>query len=260
MEWLCILSGNTIDYYYDKWSPTDRQPRPELPLTEALPLDFRSAEDYFLGHFLSVRRTTPYDVVPPPARLDDAAVKTLVRTLRKKSWLFTDWLMTYKSFHEGLGGPPSWDWAGTSDQRLLHDLTLLPILTEKILLDVTSTTSTIGAAPEFRDLVKDTTRRLEAVKPEFAGAWQLASAHWQTHTLLKSFPPDPFGTLRALAVGGQPVPAALAKALLFFGLSRNYFAHHFYKHHQLVGTAEGGSLMAGIITTTLYLTAPACGI
>ncbi|HEX9688636.1 MAG TPA: hypothetical protein VGB47_06170, partial [Thermoanaerobaculia bacterium] len=107
MEWLCILGGKTIDHYYDLWRPEDWEPRPELSLTEALPLDFRGAEDYFLTHFLRVRRTTPYDSIPPPARLQDGEVTKLVRVLRKKSWMFTDWLLTYRRFHEALGGPPA---------------------------------------------------------------------------------------------------------------------------------------------------------
>jgi hypothetical protein len=88
----------------------------------------------------------------------------------------------------------------------------------------------------------------------------LASPHWYQYTNLKAKPVDPFGVLHALTIAGPDAPAALAKAILFFGLSRNYFAHHFYQHRKLIGTPNGGALMAGVITTTLYLAAPYCGI
>jgi hypothetical protein len=227
IDWLYHLTGNTVEHYYDKWSHQGREPRAWASLEEALPLDFRISEQFFFSHFLSVRHV--YDLIPAPARLSDDEIVRLLKTLREKTWLTIDWLGRYQSLHEALGGPPSWDWAGISPNNLLHDFTLLAIYAEKI-LEQHST----GTGLDVKPLVGQLARRLEESDKQFVGAWGIAEKHWSAFTNLKAKPLDPFGDLLKLQLTGTGTAVGLARSLLFFGLSRNYFAHHSYQHSRLI--------------------------
>jgi hypothetical protein len=255
IEWLYYLTGKTYDDYCDLWTMPDSRSRTGRSLSKALPVQGRVAEEYFLRHFNRVRGG--YDLIPPPDKLTDDEVAKLVRALRHRTYLFADWLKRYQAFHEGLVGAPSWDWAGITEDRLFDDLALMVLFTEKVLDIAAPAGTTTGTYKSVKDLLKASTARLEATDHRFKGAWQLASTQWKAYTSLRNKPTDPFGALRTVKLNGPETPAALAKAVLFFDLGRNYFAHHSYLNQNLIQTPNGGALFAGIVTTTLYLTGPA---
>lgn len=253
VEWLHTLTGNTLEHYYDAWSGGGREPRSVLTLEEALPQEARTAESYFLDHFIRVRGA--YEKLPDPVRLTDAEVAQVVRALHKKTFLTTDWLLNYKRLHIALRGAPDWDWAGVSENTIILDFTLLALFAEKILEKMSPQP---GWDP--KPLVGHFCRLLEAKDPRFTGAWNLAAPLWKDHTYLRKQPPDPFGTVMRLSLNGSPAAAELARALLMFGLTRNYFGHQSYLDDKLIQTPEGGAALGGVVTTLLYLAAVPCGI
>lgn len=253
VEWLHLLTGNTIEHYYDVWANRDRRPRNVLALEEALPQEFRSAEQYFLSHFLAVRGS--YDHLPATVRLTDAEVAQVLKSLRAKTPIVTDWLLNYQRLHEALGGPPAWDYADVTPNTILHDFTLLALFAEKILEALSTQTG-----PDVMGLAREFCQGLESKDNRFAGTWQLAATNWKQQTQLRSKPGDPFGDLIRLPLIGSAEAVNLARALLFFGLARNYFGHHSYLDGALLNTPEGGAAVSGVVTTTLYLTAVPCGV
>ncbi len=253
VEWLHLLTGNTIEHYYDVWANRDRQPRNVLALEEALPQEFRSAEQYFLGHFLAVRGS--YDHLPTAVRLADAEVGQVLKSLRARTPIVTDWLLSYQRLHEALGGPPPWDYADVTPNTIMHDFTLLALFAEKILEALSMQTG-----PDVMWLAREFCQALEAKDNRFVGTWQLAATNWKQHTQLRSKPGDPFGDLIRLPLTGGAESVSLARALLFFGLARNYFGHHSYLDGTLLNTPQGGAAVSGVVTTTLYLTAVPCGV
>jgi hypothetical protein len=253
IEWLHILTGKTIEHYYDVWANRGRQPRNVLALEEALPQEFRSAEQYFLNHFVAIRGA--YDHLPAAVRLTNPEIADVLKRLRRKTPIVTDWLINYQRMHEALAGPPAWDYADVTPNTIMHDFTLLALFAEKMLEALSS-----GVKESVKELVRSFCEALEAKDQRFVGAWQIAAHHWKDRTQLKSKPCDPFGDIERLRLAGSPEAVGLARALLFFGLTRNYFGHHTYLDSKLLGPPDGGAAVRGVVTATLYLTAVPCGV
>jgi hypothetical protein len=252
IEWLCILTGRTGEEWFDRWSPGRRWkgPRP-LPLVDAVPYEPFAAETYFVEHFGRVRGG--YDLVRGPARIAPDAVLPLVRWLRDQTWVVGAWMRLYRELHDALQGAPSWDWIGGAMPDVVERLVLFALTGEKVLNDVWRLIAPPASpVPDVKAVLKTLALRVEQVDVRFRGAWALAATRWTEFTDLRTRPAKPFDRVRNEPLG-DGAPAALARALLGFGVARNYGAHHTYLDGRLVQTPEGKLFVGAVTTTVLYL-------
>lgn len=250
LEWLLIISGRKIDYYYDLWAHSRQNP----PLEEAFPLRLWVGESYFCKHFGAVRGAY-YRSLPDGLRFRAESLKPLARRLRNRTRLAVDWMSAYKRLHESLRPDDSPDWAGIKEQETLRHFLLLTLLSEKMLLSLMLSRGGRGSkAPGFQKLICVCVKNLERRDRRLRGTWGFIKANWN-YTDLRQMPVDPFLQIEGLSIPGTSEQIGLAKAVLGFAAARNYFAHHYYHDQKLIGSASGAAAASAVIVATLFLSA-----
>ncbi len=256
VEWLCLLTENTLDHYFDLWRYQDRQTQQWAELRAVLPFEYFSAREKFL-------ELTPYYLkdfnarLEPKFQLEGAALLARVDLIRTRNRHFNRLTMAFKNLHDEM--------AGNLNDRALIDFRERDPLAHYLLV-------AICAEKCFRE---ELTRidKLKDIKPEkeqgmFKYLLMLVKSSGFSHqatiaglnegknkkiSQLHDTPENVISQIRALSYGEAGNELPLAQAMICCEVARNYFAHHDYLDDKLLEDADSRFLLGGILMAVLTL-------
>lgn len=254
VEWLCYLSGKTLDDFLDQWRYRDYfGQRDWAELHTVLPFEFFTNRQQCL-------RDAPYylknynQLLPESERLEDERLTVLVDGLRSINYQFDSFLGAFRQFHEDLSY--RFDTKGSLDFRELRPLdhySLLAIRAEgsfRYAMDRDGSLANIIPKNQNLPAYISHLARKRGVSKRAVDCFLLKE---RLYTRLHHEPQDPIGEIINLTPGFGPREDYLIKAFLCCSLARNYFAHHHYLDAELVRSEKSAFLLSGILVTVLYL-------
>lgn len=250
-EWLCYLSGNTLDYFLDSWQYIHKGQEEWAQLHEVLPHEFFTDRQHFLQdapYYLSAYN----NLLPDPDRLENESLKELVDRLRSVNYPFDSFLGAFRQLHEELSYRTEED--GGLDFRELRPLDYYSIPAMRAEVSMRYAMQKSGLLKHIRGTPGLTTyivalaqRRLS----EEAIRW--FKSNERKYTQLHNEPSDPIGAIMSALPNLGPKNDYLVRAFLCCVLARNYFAHHHYLDHELLRSEKSAFMLSGILVTVLFL-------
>jgi hypothetical protein len=254
IEWLCLLSGNLLEFYLDLWSyPPSRQSDGTAELVEVLPYEFYTDRISFFRnapHYLSAYNATLLE----EHQLGGEKLKGVVDSLRAKNYPFGSFLRSFSEMHSCLTYKfEDFGKIDFKERKPLDYFALVAIRAEACLM------SPLLESKELDDPTKPL-KRLEDYILHHAQQRQLSASAIDTFqanikiTKLHKRPDDAITRIIALSPPQlTPYERYMAQAFLCCVLARNYFAHHFYNDKKLLRDDESAFLLGGVLVTVLYL-------
>lgn len=252
VEWLCYLSGKTLDDFLDEWRYRDYFGLREwAELHTVLPFEFFTDRQYFLRDAPEYLKNYN-QLLPESQRLEGERLAALVDKLRTTNYPFGSFLGAFRQMHEELSY--RFDTKGSLDFRELRPLdyySLLAIRAEQVLRYA------IDQNPRAAAKKLDNLREYIAHFAAKQGLPQRAIKYFcdQDRALnkLHDVPQDPIGKIMTLTPGFGPREDYVVKAFLSCTLARNYFAHHYYLDRELLRSEKSALMLSGILVTVLSL-------
>lgn len=253
VEWLCYLTGKTLDYFLDEWSYRDYfGQRKWAELHTVLPHEFFiDRKQFFLlvPHYLKSYNS----LLPVTEQLEGERLIALVDRLRSTNYPFGSFLGAFRQLHDELGH--RYDKKGELDFRELRPLdyySLLAIRAEQVLRYAIDQDE--QAVAKKLDNLREYIAHFAAKQGLPQRAIEYFCSQDKDLTRLHDVPQDPIGRIMALTPGFRPREDYLVKAFLSCTLARNYFAHHHYLDGQDLPQSEKSAFMlSGILVTVLSL-------
>ncbi len=249
VEWLCFLTGNTIDTYFRKWKYDSFSPRSWVELKTALPFEYKKSLDYFLD-LAPLYLKDINEKLPERDRLDTNELKELIEGLFKKSIGFRRFCRAFKNLH---------DYIDLNDEVDLRDFDaffdhflLLALRTETILYELADQDNLTNNKGCFQNFLKNILLKPGSLKVGVDLAMQL----WKNCTSLKRQPSNPFQVIqeeiRLKRCDNEPAKI-FAEQFLIAGMMRNYFAHHHYLDKMMAERKHAAQGLVSLLVTVLFL-------
>ncbi|OCC15403.1 hypothetical protein DBT_1150 [Dissulfuribacter thermophilus] len=251
VEWLCTLSGESIDTYFKKWRYPDRSQREWAELKTALPFEYKETIDYFL--YLAPHYLEKFNKgLSKRERLQGEKLEDLIKKLFREYPAFRRFCRAFYKLHDYTKMKDEIDFREFN--AFLDYFLLLALRTEIVLL---------AFADSGLDLDKDTSLRVLLMSLSSSlrsgsvkTGVNLAIQHWKKCTSLKTRPPDPFQVIKNkiqnLSCRDQGAKK-IAEYILTAGMLRNYFAHHNYFDHVMVKREYAAKGLTSLLVTVLFL-------
>jgi hypothetical protein len=253
VEWLCSFSGQTLDFYLDKWRHKHWGEGSFRELRKVLPLESFSARDDFVK--LAPMYLKPYnDAVPANQALTEESLKERVDRLRTTNYPFGSLLRAFRQLHEALTFRANdWKKLDLRERRPVDYYLLLAIRVEAVLRYSLQESGALSSMADSELSLKGYILR-QAKKLELSDQ---ALDHFQRaerrYTNLRAAPPSPIAEVMSLTSDLDAKEHYLVQAFLCSVLARNYFAHHYYLDGELLRSKESQFLLGGILVTALCL-------
>lgn len=253
MEWLCILSDKTFDYYLDKWQYDTLGQKEWAELHKILEYEFFTDKKFFLKT-APIYLKTYNALLPEVEQLGGERLKQITDQLRNNNYPFGSFLGAFRQLHDELGY--NHNPKGGLDFRELRPLdyySLLAIRAEGCLrYAMEQDGSLANIKPDNQGLKK----YIECLAKQ-RGLSDAVLACFKGHlkaTQLHATPVNPIGEIMALKTGLSDKEHYLVQAFLCCELARNYFAHHNYlDYKELPRSDKSEFLLSGILSAVLYL-------
>ncbi len=249
VEWLCFLTGNTIDTYFRKWQYNSRSPEVWVELKTALPFEYKKSLDYFLD-LAPIYLKDINEKLPEGERLEANELKELVEGLFTNSLGFRRFCRAFKNLHDYIHSKGEVD-LRDFDAFLDHFL-LLALRTETILFELVDKAKLSNKDACFRNFFKNILLKSGSVKIGVDRAMQL----WKNCTSLKRQPPNPFQVIQKeiqLKNWANEPAKIFAEQFLIAGMMRNYFAHHHYLDKMIAERKYAAKGLVSLLVTVLFL-------
>ena len=249
VEWLCLLTGNTLDTYLDLWQYTHGGQERWAELKAVLPFEFYSDREYFL-------QVAPFYLadfnkkLPNSKRLEDARLHAVVEGIRTRNRHFNSFLGSFRKLHEALGAKPALP--GGIDFRNRNPLDyylLLAIRAEQCLRSELLRRDCLGD----NDSLELYLRQLAKEIGLDGKAKACFDSHRKTVADLKEMPTDFIDSISRLNTSNERTQIPLGQAMLYCLAARNYFAHHDYLDAELLNEQSSQFLLGGVLLSVLTL-------
>lgn len=252
VEWLCHLTGKTIDDFLDAWKYEGYYGQREwAQLVDVLPYaSYRNKQTFLRNAPIYLKNYNSR--VPEAKRLIDRRLEERVNGLLRQSRAFGSFVYAFAQMHEALTHTvESFNRIDFSERRPLDFYLMLAIVPEVAFREALRSRKKLRTNGK-RDGLKAYIDQL-ASDAGYRKACQTFPAHWDLLTKLDGEPEGRLGEIANLLTGLPPAEDYLAKAFLFCGFARNYFAHHDYLGPRLLRDEHAGLLFSGVLVTLLVL-------
>lgn len=252
MEWLCYLSGKTLDHFLDEWQCAHRGQEKWAQLHTILPFEFFTDRKYFLEiapHYLA----TYNSLLPEAERLEGTNLKGTVDRIRSMNYPFDSFLSAFRQLHEELSyGHDRNGGLYFRELRPLDYYSLLALRAEGSMRNALEGSGRLAQIPPKKHVLTTYIADLAGQR----GLCDKAIACFlqkKSHTDLKATPAHPIHDIRMLAPKIGALEDCLIRAFLCCVLARNYFAHHYYLDRELLHSDQSEFMLSGILVTVLHL-------
>lgn len=256
VHWLCMLTGNTLDYYFDLWRYPTRSSEKWAELHAVLPFEYYEIRDKFL-QLAPIYLKQFNERLPERYRLDEESLRASVDGIRVKSRHFNVFMGAFKKLHDELGGDrkPT-DVLDFRERQPLDYYLLLAIKAEVCMREELRNHGKLNQP----NGIPVNEHGLEAYLKALGRRAGLddRSITFFDHSLkhcknLRGEPKDAILRVQALKSDDQADQFALIQAMVCCELARNYFAHHDYMDAKLLNDPESQFLLGGILICVLVL-------
>lgn len=256
VEWLCLITGKTLDDYLDLWQYTHLGQLRWATLKSVLPFEYYTDREYFLRqapHYLSDFNKR----LPKTDCLEGEHMNAAVNGISSKNRHFNSFLSSFRKLHYELSSQPKQPGAIDFRNRSPLDYYLLLAIRAE---------TCFRAELQARGKLGDN-GSLEFYMRQLAteiGLDGKATACFESHHKkvknLKGMPPDFIEGISALVGANGCSQAPLGQAMLCCLAARNYFAHHDYRDAALLSEKSSQFLLGGVLLAVLTLLNgdPAC--
>lgn len=249
VEWICLLTGKTLDDYLDLWRHAHFGQMQWAQLKSVLPFEYYTDREYFL-------RQAPYYLkdfntrLTKKYRLENEHLATVVKGISRKSRHFNSFLSSFRKLHEELGSKPKKP--GGIDFRNRSPLDyylLLAIRAETCCRAELQYCGKLGTNESLEFYLRQLSTEI--------GLDGKATACYESHLKkvsdLTEMPANFIERISALVTSNGCSQAPLGQAMLCCLAARNYFAHHDYHDDALLNDKSSQFLLGGILLAVLTL-------
>lgn len=253
VHWLCMLTGNTLDYYFGLWRDTTRQQQSWAELHSVIPFEYYANRDKFLQ--LAPTYLQPFnDRLPECYRLDGERLAAVVDTVRAHNRHFNSLMGAFRKLHHELTHDP--ERTGGIDFRERQPLDyylLLAIRAETCFRYELRRIDELDSIPKKDQGMGAYLRKLGAQAGLDNESLTFFSQSVKNSEKLYVEPQRAIGQIIDLGGSAAPQQLALVQALVCCYVARNYFAHHDYLDDVLLTNRDSGFLLGGILVGVLVL-------
>lgn len=254
VEWLCYLSGKTLDDFLDEWRYRHYFGLREwAELHTVLPFEFFTDRQYFLRDAPEYLKNYN-QLLPESEQLEGERLTALVDGLRSTNYPFGSFLGAFRQMHEELSY--RFDTKGSLDFRELRPLdyySLLAIRAEGVFHYAMEKNGLLAKVKPDKRTLREYIVQLAVKRGISRKALDYFRVQDGIFTRLHHAPQDPIGTIMNLTPSLGPREDYLVKAFLCCTLARNYFAHHHYLDRALLRSEKSAFMLSGILVTVLNL-------
>ena len=249
IEWLCSLTGETIDTYFKKWRYPDRSQREWAELRKALPFEYNKTIEQF-SDLVPLYLKEINKKLPKKERLEGAKLDGLIKKLYKNHIAFRHFCRAFRKLHDYVTNESEIDFRELD--AFIDYFLLLAMRTETILFEFLNSPSGSGNHSSLKELLSQLSLKSGSVEIGVNLAKQL----WKECTSLKTRPPDPFriieNKIQVVSCRNQAAKK-IAEHILTAGMMRNYFAHHSYLDHMMAKREYAGRGLTSLLVMVLFL-------
>ena len=249
VEWICLLTGKTLDDYLDLWRHAHFGQMQWAQLKFVLPSEYYTDREYFL-------RQAPYYLkafntrLEKKYRLENEHLATVVKSISRKSRHFNSFLSSFRKLHEELGSKPKRP--GGIDFRNRNPLDYY------LLLAIRAETCfrfelKANDQPNREDKLELYLRQLAIKMGLESKAIGCFNTNQEEMTKLHDIPRNFIERIKHLAPEKGCSETPLGQAMLCCLAARNYFAHHDYHDDALLNDKSSQFLLGGILLAVLTL-------
>ena len=249
VEWLCLLTGKTLDDYLDLWQYTHFGQARWATLKSVLPFEYYTDREYFLRqapHYLSDFNTR----LPKHNSLEGERLAAATKRISSRNRHFNSFRSSFRKLHHELSSQPKQ--TGCIDFRNRSPLDyylLLAIRAETCFRSELEANGRLGdnGSLEFymRELAKEI--GLDGKSPASF------ESHHKKFTNLRKMPPNFIEDISELRQTDNCSSLPIGQAMLCCLAARNYFAHHDYRDEALLNEKSSGFLLGGVLLGVLTL-------
>jgi len=237
-EWLCIATTLGEDYYFNKWSPEDRQPRRWARLNDVIAyeeFDLRKTFLVFTKYYCEDIKVFGYA---------DNLERTYASLCEIDS--FAPWLRSFSGMHKSINHKSIIDF---KQPRIIDFLIVMTIRTEIIIRDMYIYHLKKKDSPDHLfDVFKGFARAL--MDKKWAKVFESLHSD-KARTKLNDKPENLFSNIDSIKHkdGWNEEMMCFYKQILKFVTSRNYFAHHSYKDEYI--NSSQSSIAADVLKSCI---------
>lgn len=251
VEWLCLLSGKTLEFYLDLWSYDTLGQRQWAELHAVLKFDFYSKRNSFLKVAPKYFQMYCKEFAEWAGYSGEKFV-ALVDRLRWNNEPFDSFIHAFWQMHEEMTFrlEPT-DRLGFRDRRPLDEYLILALRAEQCLMYAIEKDAGSEGQPQSLQgyIVQLASRRLgqkaiEQLKKKF---------YIEKITKLHNVEKLPVAAIMVMDTGLPSHEEYLVKAFLCCDVARNNFAHHYRFDKEVRKSKESGYMLTGVLVTMLYL-------
>ena len=249
VEWICLLTGKTLDDYLDLWRHAHLGQMQWAQLKFVLPFEYYTDREYFL-------RQAPYYLkdfntrLTKKYRLENEHLATVVGGISRKSRHFNSFLSSFRKLHEELGSRPQKP--GGIDFRNRSPLDYYLLLAIRAETCFRAELKANDDPKEEDKLDKYLIALANKMRLDSKAVGCFNTNHEQM-TKLHYIPPNFIEQISRLVPEKGCSTTPLGQAMLCCLAARNYFAHHDYHDDALLNDKSSQFLLGGILLAVLTL-------
>jgi hypothetical protein len=244
-----MLTGNTLDHYFDLWRHPTLSSESWAELHAVLPFEYYGIRHKFL-------KLTPFYLKPfnerlaEHHRLEGDRLTAMVDAARGKSRHFNVFMGAFKKLHDELGGDRNPNGVmDFRDRQPLDYYLLLAIKAEICFREELRETGILDSMDDQK--LSGYLKRLGVRAGLDETTIGLFNDSVKTYTKLHSEPMNGIRGIMNLGSKKPPEQVALVQAMICCELARNYFAHHDYMDAELLNGQDSQFLLGGILVCVL---------
>ncbi len=250
VEWLCLLSGKTLEFYLDLWSYDTLGQRQWAELHAVLKFDFYSKRHSFLKEAPQYFQLYCKEFAEWAGYSGEKFV-ALVDRLRWNNEPFDSFIHAFWQMHEEMTFrlEPT-DRLGFRDRRPLDEYLILAMRAEQCLMYAIEKTAGCENSPQS---LKGYIKKLAGRRLGQKTIEQFEKIFATKITKLHNVKELPVAAIMGMDMGLPSHEEYLVKAFLCCDVARNNFAHHYRFDKEVRKSKESGFMLTGILVTVLYL-------
>ena len=252
MEWLCKLTGKTLEYYLEEWQYSHRAEEGWAELQMVLPYAFFNDRAKFLQ--MAPIYLGKFSVTSSARQLTkDSSLRELVDFIRGKNYSFLNLLGAFRQLHEELSHTP--DKKGGLDFRERRPLDSYAVVAFRA---ETCLREKLEQIEEMKSVKKHGLEGYILALSKRVALSEEAQKCFERHTMLAQLRETPFDAIDRIQdfkTGLDDGEHEIVQAFIATCLARNYFAHHRYLDRELLRSDKSAFVLGGILLTVLFLLA-----
>ena len=253
VHWLCILTGNTLDYYFVLWRSTTRQHETWADLQDVIPYEYYGIRNKFLQ--LAPIYLQPFnDRLPDRYRLGNERLVAVVDTLRATNGHFNSFMGAFVKLHRELTPAPHRNGGIVFRERQPLDYYLLLALrAETSFREELRRTDKLKGIATLDQGIREYLKKLGARAGLEPAELNFFKTDVNRYVRLRDEPTDAIQKIIRLELPAASDQLALVQAMVCCEMGRNYFAHHDFLNDELLTNIDSQFLLGGILVCVLVL-------